>query len=40
MINPAGRRVSDFSMRDDGGWKIVGGRCWLPNYHNQDGVAP
>jgi hypothetical protein len=40
MMNPTGRRVPDLSMRDDGGGKLVGERRWLPNYHNQDGVAP
>jgi hypothetical protein len=40
MINPTGRRVPDLSMRDDGGGKLVGERRWLPDYHNQDGVAP
>jgi hypothetical protein len=34
------RRVSDLSMRDDGGGKLVGEQRWLPDYHNQDGVAP
>jgi hypothetical protein len=38
--NPTGRRVPDLSMRDDGGGKLVGERHWLPDYHNQDGVAP
>jgi hypothetical protein len=27
-------------MRDGGGGNLVGGRRWLPDYHNQDGVAP
>jgi hypothetical protein len=40
VINPTGRRVPDLSMRDDGGGKLVGERRWLPDYHNQDGVAP
>ena len=40
LINPTGRRVPDLSMRDDGGGKLVGERRWLPDYHNQDGVAP
>jgi hypothetical protein len=40
MINPTGRRVPDLSMRDDGGGKLVRERRWLPDYHNQDGVAP
>jgi hypothetical protein len=35
-----GRRVLDLSMRDDGGGKLVGEQRWLPDYHNQDGVAP
>jgi hypothetical protein len=40
LINPTGRRAPDLSMRDDGGGKLVGERRWLPDYHNQDGVAP
>jgi hypothetical protein len=40
MMNPTGRRVLDLLMRDDGGGKLVGERRWLPDYHNQDGVAP
>jgi hypothetical protein len=40
LINPTGRRVPDLSMRDNGGGKLVGERRWLPDYHNQDGVAP
>jgi hypothetical protein len=40
LINPTGRRVSDLSMRDDGGGKLVGERRWLPDYHNQDGATP
>jgi hypothetical protein len=40
VMNPTGRRVPDLSMRDDGGGKLVGERRWLPDYHNQDGVAP
>jgi hypothetical protein len=39
MINPTGRREPDLSMRD-GGRDFVGKRCWLPDYHNQDGVTP
>jgi hypothetical protein len=40
LINSMGRREHDLSMTDDGGGKFVGGQCWLPDYHNQDGVAP
>jgi hypothetical protein len=40
VMNPTVRRVPDLSMRDDGGGKLVGERPWLPDYHNQDGVAP
>jgi hypothetical protein len=40
LIKPTGRRELDLSMRVDDGWKMVGERRWLPDYHNQDGVAP
>ncbi len=39
-MNPTGTGEPDLSMRDSGGHGFGGGRRWLPDYHNQDGVAP
>ena len=40
LMNPTGTGEPDLSMRDSGGHGFGGGRRWLPDYHNQDGVAP
>jgi hypothetical protein len=33
-------REPNLSMRDGDCRGFGGGRRWLPDYHNQDGVAP
>lgn len=40
-MNPDGYEgAQSFDERDGVGSEFGGGRRWLPDYHNEDGVAP